>query len=172
MRQGAFEDALERLVTQRRELDNPHAREQRSDEREPRVLGRRAHEHDRPVFDVRQKRILLRTVEAVDLIDEQQRALLAQAPRVGAGDHLAHVLHARRHGRQRLERHAAASGEEPRQRGLAGAGGPPQNEARHVPAGERRVEQAALHEDRVLSADIGQLLRSQAIGQGRAPGGH
>ena len=35
--------------------------------------------HDRAVFDVRQERILLRLVEAVNFVDEQQRALAVDA---------------------------------------------------------------------------------------------
>ena len=50
-----------------------------------------------PVLDAGQQRVLLRLVEAVHLVEEQDRALavLAQPP-PGPLDHLAHVLHARR----------------------------------------------------------------------------
>ncbi len=51
------------------------ARQQRADQLEGRVLGRRADEDHRAVLDIGQKRILLGAVEAVDLVDEEQRAL-------------------------------------------------------------------------------------------------
>jgi hypothetical protein len=43
---------------------------------EERVLGRGADERDEPVFDAGQQRVLLRLVEAVDLVEEQDRALV------------------------------------------------------------------------------------------------
>ena len=54
---------------------------------EVRVLGRRADERDRAVLDVRQQRVLLGLVEAVDLVDEQDGAAgLEREPVLGLGD--------------------------------------------------------------------------------------
>jgi hypothetical protein len=60
---------------ERLEAEHARAREQRRVHRERRVLRRRADERDRAVLDVRQERVLLRLVEAVDLVDEEDRAL-------------------------------------------------------------------------------------------------
>ena len=49
------------------------ARQQRAVHLERRILGRRADERDEPLLDVRQERVLLRLVEAMDLVDEQDR---------------------------------------------------------------------------------------------------
>src|SRR3546814_8596528 len=49
--------------------------EQRGVEREAGVFGRGADEHDRAALDEGQEAVLLRTIEAVYLIDEQQGAL-------------------------------------------------------------------------------------------------
>ena len=71
--------------------------QQRTGEREERVLGGRADEDEQAVLDVREQRVLLGAVEAVHLVEEQDRALAVLAE-AGPGplDDLAHVLHARR----------------------------------------------------------------------------
>ena len=51
-----------------------------------------------PLLDVRQERILLRLVEAVHLVDEQdRRAARLRARRLGARDRVADVLDAGEH---------------------------------------------------------------------------
>ena len=77
----------------------PCAREQRRVHLERRVLRRRADQDDRAGLDVRQERVLLRLVEAVDLVDEEHRPPAALAARcVGRGDDLADLLDAGRDG--------------------------------------------------------------------------
>ena len=49
-------------------------RQQRRVDLERRVLGGRADEDDVAGLDARQERVLLRLVEAVDLVDEEDRA--------------------------------------------------------------------------------------------------
>ena len=96
--------SLERLEPEERA-----AREQRAGEREERVLGGRADEHEQPFLDEREQRVLLRAVEAVHLVEEEDRALaLLAEPGPGPLGDLAHVLHARGHRRERLERLAAS----------------------------------------------------------------
>ena len=58
------------------------AREERRVHFEGRILGGRADEHDRARLDVREKRVLLRLVEAVDFVDEQDGAPAALPRRV------------------------------------------------------------------------------------------
>ena len=65
------DDLLHRERAQRVDLG---AREQRGDDLERRVLGGGADQDDVAALDVRQERVLLGLVEAVDLVDEQQRA--------------------------------------------------------------------------------------------------
>ena len=51
------------------------------------VLGRRADERDRAVLDVRQQRVLLGLVEAMDLVEEEDRARAVQGePVLRLGD--------------------------------------------------------------------------------------
>ena len=57
----------------RLELVDLQPREQRRVDLEVRVLGRRADQRHEPVLDARQQRVLLRLVEAVDLVEKQDR---------------------------------------------------------------------------------------------------
>ena len=63
------------LLAQRFERQHRGARQQRRDDLERRVLRRRADQHDGPVLDVRQESILLRLVETMNLVDEEDRLL-------------------------------------------------------------------------------------------------
>ena len=56
------------------EHEDARAGEQRRVDFERRILGGRADQRDRAVLDVRQHRVLLRFVEAMDLVDEQDGA--------------------------------------------------------------------------------------------------
>ena len=106
---GDPSSARRRIVDDRRcveRLQHEHlrAREQRRVHLERRVLGRRADEHDVAGFDARQERVLLRLVEAVDLVDEEDRAAARAAARLlGLGHHLADLLDAREHRAERDE---------------------------------------------------------------------
>ena len=72
-------------VLERVQLVHAAAREQRRVDLEVGVLGRGAHQHHEPLLDGRQQRVLLRLVEAVDLVEEEDRALAARgAPVLGA----------------------------------------------------------------------------------------
>ena len=69
------DDLGERLVGERLELVDLRPREQRRVDLEVRVLRRRPDQRHEPVLDRRQERVLLRLVEAVDLVEEEDRAL-------------------------------------------------------------------------------------------------
>ena len=57
------------------ELEDARAADQRLVDLEVRVFRRGADQDDRAVLDPRQQRVLLRLVEAVHLVDEEDRAL-------------------------------------------------------------------------------------------------
>ena len=63
------------LVLQRFEYEHPASRQQRARQLEAGILGRRADQGDDAVLDPGQERILLRLVEPVDLVAEEDRAL-------------------------------------------------------------------------------------------------
>ena len=72
------------LVLERVQLVDPAAREQRRVDLEVGVLGGGADEDDRAILDGRQQRVLLRLVEAVDLVQEEDRALTATSSARGS----------------------------------------------------------------------------------------
>ena len=85
------------------------AREQRGVKREGRVLGGGPDERDGALLDMGQKRILLRLVETVDLIQEEDGASSREAPRTGCSlDALSNFCDTTRYSRETLE--DAASG--------------------------------------------------------------
>ena len=141
-RQGTVEQCLQVLVFERLEDVDLAAAQQRRDHFERGVFGRRADEREDALLDGSQQRILLRFVETVDFVDEQQRGLLVEEPLLARRlDHLAHILHARRNGREGEERTFQLRGDDLRQRGLAHAGRSPEDERRDV----ARLEELAEH---------------------------
>src|SRR5437868_1984383 len=85
---GAFEEGFERRVVKPAQYKDLGARQQRADQLKRRVLGRRADEDDGAVLDHGEKGILLRAIEAVDLVDKKERALPQLAALASAGEHL------------------------------------------------------------------------------------
>ena len=85
-------------------LKHPAAADQRAVDGEERILRRRADQNHHAVFDVGQQHVLLRLVEAVNLIDEQQRLLAGgRQPIAGLDQHVAQFLHAAGDGVELLE---------------------------------------------------------------------
>ena len=144
------------------------ARQQRAGEREERILGGRADEHEQALFDVRQQRVLLRAVEAVHLVEEQDRApaVLAHAGPGPLGD-LADVLHARGDRRQGLERLLGGARHQTGDGGLAGAGRTPQHHRREAIGLDEHPQRTARPEQLLLADDFVERPRPQAGGKGR-----
>ncbi len=67
----SLDDAPHLPLGERLEHHDARAGEERRDDLEGWILRRRAEQHDRAALDVREQRVLLRLVEAVDLVDEQ-----------------------------------------------------------------------------------------------------
>ncbi len=145
------------------------ARQQRADHLERRVLGGRADERDGAPLHVRQEGVLLRLVEAVHFVDEQDgRAPGLRKRRVGARDGVPDVLHARQHGGQRDELGVERVGHEPRERGLAHARRSPQDHRVQLARCERDGQRLARGEQVPLPDDVGDAARAQALGQRHA----
>ena len=72
---------------ERLEHQNARARQHRRIQLKGRIFGGRADQHDGAVLHHRQETVLLGAVEAVDLVDEQQRALPGLAPRARLLEH-------------------------------------------------------------------------------------
>ena len=98
-RRSTPDDLAQILVGERLQLDDLAAGEERRVDLEVRVLGRRADQRHEPFLDGGQQRVLLRLVEAVDLVEEEDRPLAVAAEAVTGPLHdAAHVVHTRRHG--------------------------------------------------------------------------
>ena len=120
---AAPDDRLDVFEPERLELVELHAREKGRVDLEVRVLRGRADQRDEALLDRRQERVLLGLVEAVDLVQEEDRATtLAAEPVTGALENRPHVADGRRHGRELLERRSGRRGDDSRERGLAAAG--------------------------------------------------
>src|ERR1035437_7609658 len=73
--EGAPDDRPDLIVGEWLEAKDAQTGQQSGVDLEVRVLGRGADERDRAVLDVRQKGVLLGLVEAMDLVDEENRLL-------------------------------------------------------------------------------------------------
>ena len=128
--EGGFVEAL-----QHHDL---RAGQQRAVEFEAGVLGGGADQRDDAALDEWQEAILLGAVEAVDLVDEQQRALAGGAQALGFLEGGAQVLHAGEDGGELFEFEPGALGQQARDGGLAGSGRPPEDELARRPCASMR----------------------------------
>ena len=162
---GACDQRLEGLVVQPIEHQHLTARHERAGEREGRVLGGRADQGDRAVLDLGQQPVLLGAIEAVDLVDEQERGLAGAPPRLRLLVHLAQVGHPGHHRRELHERLTEAPREQTSERGLAGAGRPPQDDRAEPAAREHAPERRVRAEQMVLADQLVESLRPQPVSE-------
>ena len=78
IRQGSLQQSHDLIHRHRLKLENLRARNQRRIDMEIRVVRRRTNEPHHPALDVRQEHILLRFVETMNFINEQNRRLSPQ----------------------------------------------------------------------------------------------
>ena len=168
---GAADQLGQRVVVQPPEDQHLAAREERGIQFEARVLGRRADERDRAVLDIRQEAVLLRAVEAVDLVHEQQGALTGAGGGARFGEHLFQVGDAREDSGNSDEAHADSIGEQPRDGGLARARRPPQDHRGELAGGDHSSDRAVGAGQMLLADDLVQRPRTEAIGERRIGGG-
>ena len=143
-------------------------RQQRRVDLERRVLGRRADQDDVAGLDARQEGVLLRLVEAVDLVDEEDGAAAEPAPRfLRFGHHRADFLDAGQHGAERDEVRAGRAGDQPRQRGLAGARRTPEDHRLQAVLLDGLPQRPAGPDERVLADEFVERPRPHALGQRR-----
>ena len=162
-RLGAREQPLERIRSERLEHQDAGPRQQRRDQLERRIFGGGANEHDGAVLHHRQETILLRPVEAVDLVDEKQRPLPGLAPRARRVEHLLEIGHAGKNRRDLLEVKLGRPRQEARDRGLAGAGRAPEHERAERAGVEQARERTIGPEQMVLAHHLGKLGRPQLV---------
>ena len=120
---GTAQQRLDLLGRKRLELEDAAAAHQGAIDREERILGRGPDQNDLPLLHAGQEHVLLRLVETMDLVDEQQSSLAGgREPIEGLGQHFAKLFDAAGHGAELLEVTAAFLGQEPGQSGFSAAG--------------------------------------------------
>ena len=164
---GALEQRFERLRAERAKDEHAGARQQRRVELERRILGRRADQRDRAVLHHRQEGILLRAVEAMDLVDEQERALPLRAARARGVEDLLQFRDARMDRRDLHECVAARRADEPRDRRLAAARRPPEDHRAERRRREQARQRAVRPGQMLLARDLGERHRPQPLGERR-----
>ena len=164
-RLGTGEQLFHRRLIKRLEHQHTRARQQRRDQLERRVLGRRADQHDGAVFHDWQKGILLGAVEAVNLVDEEQGPLPDLAPGPRRVEHFFQIGDAGKDRRNLLEIKFGRVRKEPRHRGLAGTGRPPEYERAERARLQHPGERAVRPKQMILPDHLGKRLRAQLVGQ-------
>ena len=137
---GAGEKLGDRRFVERLEDQHAGARQERRVQLERRVLGGGADERDGAVLHDRQERVQLGPVEAVDLVDEEQRALPGLPPGARRLEHLLEVGDAGEDRRYLLEMEVGLARQKPRHGRLAGAGRPPEDQRAERAGGEHAGE--------------------------------
>ena len=131
-----------------------------------RVFRRRADENNAALFDEGQEGILLRFVEAVNFIDEQN-GFFAEPPALfRLFHHLLDFFDSAGDGGEVDEIGFGAAGDDPRERGFADARRPPENHGADVVAFDEAAQNPAFSQQVFLPAVFVQRLRPQPRRQG------
>jgi hypothetical protein len=150
--------------TQRFQHVNRSPGEQCAVHLERRILGGRADEGQQALLDERQEGVLLRLVEAMHLVDEEDRRLAAARELVLRGLHrFADVLHAAEHRRKRHEVRVEGVRHQARERGLARSGRAPEDHRVRLAGLEGEAQRLARAEEVLLAYDLVDRLRPQTL---------
>ena len=158
--QGAHLGLVERL----QHIDR-RPRQQGRIDLERRVFGRCTDEGEQAALDKRQKAVLLRLVETVDFIDEEDGPPALRPPHLGLGHRLAHFLDAGEDRRQRDELATELGRHHARQRCLAHARRPPEDHRMRLPRLESQAQRLTRPEQVLLADHLVRCLRPQLLGQ-------
>ena len=166
----AMHEGRDVFLRQRMQHEQAHPREQRRDDLERRILGRRADQRDQPALDVRQERVLLRAVPSMDLVDEDHSALACFEIVARRLDRLAQIGDARGHRRQLLEHRARLLGEHDRKSSLAGARRAPEDHRMQHVRRDHLAKKFSRTEQMLLAHDFVERARTHPIRQWLAEG--
>jgi hypothetical protein len=162
---GADDQRVERGLVQSFQQEDLASGQQGAVQLEAGVLGRRPDEHDRAVLHVREEAVLLRPVEPVDLVDEQQRSPADLPPVLGGLEHLAQVGDPGERRGQRLELQVGLLRQQPGDRGLPTAGRPPQDPRDQPLPGDHAPDRGVGRQQVVLTDHVPESPGSQPVGQ-------
>jgi hypothetical protein len=148
------------------ELEDARAAHQGVIDREERVGCGSANEDDGAILDIGQQRVLLGFVEAVNLVDEQQRALALAFEGVACfGEHVADVFHAAGDGIELAEPGAGLTREQVGERGLSRAGRTVENHCRQAVGLDEASQQLSFAQEVLLTDELIQRARPHAAGE-------
>ena len=114
-----------------------------------------------------QQRVLLALVEAMDLVDEEDRGAAAPVePVARAGDRGSHLLDAAGGRREDVEARADRLRQQSRQRRLADAWRSPEHHRREPASFDHATQRPSLSDQRFLAHELGEVTRPHAGRQG------
>ena len=159
-------------LDKRLELEDAAAADQGAVDREEGVLRRRPHEDHFALLHARQEHVLLGLVEAMDLVDEQQRPLAGgRQAVVGLGEDLAQLLDPAGHGADLLEVAAALAGQQTGECRLAGARRAVEDHRAQPIGRQQPAQELALAEKVLLADELIQRRRPHPRAKGSRHGG-
>ena len=168
LRRASTDDGCHLVVRQRLELDDGAAGEEGGVDLEVGVLGRRADQRQQAALDAGQEGVLLALVEAVDLVEEEDRARPVRAePVAGALEDTAHVVDAGGDGGELLEHGARGLGDDSRERRLADSGRAVEDHRRRPVALDREPERRSVGEHVPLADELVERARADALRERR-----
>ena len=130
-------------------------------------MRRRADQPHHPALDIRQQHVLLRLVEAMDLVDEQDRRLAHVLEPVGCHrQHPAHLCHVRFHAAETHELVFRPSGDYLGQRGLSSPWRSVENQRLDPIRFDRAPKQLSWTEDVRLAGELVQVTWPHSRRQG------
>ena len=176
VRERAAQQGDHVLGRQRPELVDLGPGEQRRVDLEVGVLGGGADQRQQAILDRRQQGVLLGLVEAVDLVEEEDRRPAGRTAFPGALDDLPHLGAAGVDGRELLEGARRSRGDDPGQGRLAGPRRPVEDRAVRLAGFDRDTEGRPRLEQLALADELVQLAgahprRERGGGAGAGPGG-
>ena len=162
----AADERFDVVGRQRLEFEHAAAADQRAVEREERILRGRADKDHDAFFDVGQEHVLLGAVEAMDFVDEQQRALAGGGEQIaGLVENFAEFFDAAGDGADLPEVAAAGGGQQMGERRFAGAGRAVEDDRAEPVGGQQAAEQFAFAEKMLLADELVERLRPHPRGQ-------
>ena len=154
---------------QRLELENLRARDERAVDVEERIVSRRADQPQISAFDIGQQDVLLRFVEVMNLIDEEDRLLSRSADAVGRrGHHFAHLGDVAFHAAQPFELRLRHLRDDLRQRRFARSRRAGENDRRQPIRLNRAAQKFSWREDVLLPDKFLERTRPHARRQRRS----
>jgi len=155
------------FLAERLEPENGAAAQERRVQGEERVLGRGADENDDPLLDIAEEDVLLSTVEAMQLVDEEDGAATAGfEARAGLFEGRADVLDAAGGGVELGELGLGQAGNDAGQRRLADAGRTVEDDALEAVGLDHAAQELAGTDKMVLARKLVEVARPHADGQG------